>query len=161
MKFLQQLHIFSRKWLRDEKFTQIVVAFTVVFLYNNSMEIWSKIDIDAVRGKRVLVALSGGVDSVALLSLLTEMRKQGGFEVFAGHVEHGIRGDESCRDALFCQALCERLGVELLTTHVDVPAYASANNMGPETAARTLRSDALRKMKATCGAEVIALGHDA
>ena len=62
-------------------------------------------------GDGVLVGVSGGADSVALLRLLWNVRQRLAIEVRCVHVEHGIRGEESLRDQRFVEALCEELGI--------------------------------------------------
>ena len=57
-------------------------------------------------GMRIVVGLSGGADSVALLLLLSEYREKGQIEVEALHVHHGIRGETADRDQAFCEAFC-------------------------------------------------------
>ncbi len=89
------------------------------------------------------VALSGGADSTALLCCLHEMRGALGITLHAVHVHHGIRGAEADRDAAFCKALCDGLGIPLTTVKVDAPAYAASHRLSLETAARILRYRAL------------------
>ncbi len=64
-------------------------------------------------GDKIVAALSGGADSVALLCFLCELRKKLDISVYAVHVNHGIRGKEADGDCEFCQKLCQRLGVEI------------------------------------------------
>ena len=71
-------------------------------------------------GENVLVALSGGADSTALLLGLREL----GCPVRAFHLNHCLRGAESERDEAFCRALCARLGVELTVERVDEASEA-------------------------------------
>lgn len=86
----------------------------------------------------MLVALSGGADSVALLSLMAQYPP-----LEAIHVHHGIRGEEADRDAAFCQALTARLGIPLTVCHVNAPALASERGESLETAARDARYAAI------------------
>lgn len=86
-------------------------------------------------GEPLLVALSGGADSVALLLLLLGM----GHPVFALHVHHGIRGEEADRDAVFCTELCKSLGVPCGVAYTDVPSLAARRGVGIEEAARDER----------------------
>src|ERR1700751_3896212 len=65
-----------------------------------------------LRGKRILLGLSGGADSVALLHALTALRRRFQFELRAAHLNHGLRGAESERDESFVRELCARAGVE-------------------------------------------------
>ena len=93
------------------------------------------------RGEEVLVGLSGGADSTALLLSLIEL----GFKVRAIHVNHNLRGDESLRDQRFCEELCARLGISLSVESVDVSAYAAEKKLSVELAARELRYAAFEK----------------
>ena len=90
-------------------------------------------------GDSVLVGISGGADSVCLFLILQKLRETIGFELEAIHVEHGIRGGESQRDANFTMNLCQRNNVACHIRHVDVPDYARSNGLGEEEAARILR----------------------
>lgn len=90
-------------------------------------------------GDRIFLGVSGGADSVCLCLVLAELSEQMGFALEAVHVEHGIRGEESRRDAAFVQKLCKKLGVPCRRRDVDVPAYALGHHLGEEEAARILR----------------------
>lgn len=97
----------------------------------------------------VLVALSGGADSVCLLLVLNEIKRQCAdeldFALEAVHVEHGIRGAESREDARFASDLCERLNIPCHVHSVDVPQYAASHGLGLEEAARILRYEAFER----------------
>lgn len=90
-------------------------------------------------GDRVLVALSGGADSVALLQGLVLLQKQWNLTLTAAHVHHGIRGEEADRDCDLALALCERLGVECLVHRVNVPAICKETGEGEEECGRRIR----------------------
>lgn len=115
-------------------------------------------DFSAVRGKRLLLALSGGADSVALAVMLAESRAEYGLTLFAAHVDHGIR-PESAEDGEFCRALCARLDIPFHIARLDVPAEAARNRWGLETAARHCRFEALRAFQRQTGSDYIALAH--
>lgn len=89
--------------------------------------------------KGAVVALSGGKDSVLLLSLFAAYAKEHEIPVFALHVHHGIRGAEADGDAEFCRALCERLSVPFFTAYTDVPKIAKERHEGIEETARKER----------------------
>lgn len=116
-------------------------------------------DFSAVRGRHLLIALSGGADSVALAHLLASRRSALGLTLSAAHIEHGIRGKESLADADFCQSLCSALSIPLTTVHANIPEIARTSGEGLETAARRIRYDALRRIKAETGADWIVLAH--
>ena len=102
----------------------------------------------------ILIALSGGADSVALLLEMKRLQSAGKIgPIAAAHLNHGIRGAEADRDAAFCRALCERLAVPYAEGFADVPALASEKGVSLETAARTARYAFLNaeKARADCG----------
>lgn len=110
----------------------------------------------------VTVALSGGADSVLLLSLLAEYRRRTEpFVLVALHVHHGIRTDEADRDAAFCEQLCDSLGVPCTVSHFDVPSYAREHGLGLEEAAREVRYTALRAHARAVGTPYIVTAHHA
>lgn len=118
-----------------------------------------KISFADVRCKRVLIALSGGADSVALLHLMANRRDADGITIHAAHFHHGIRGQDADSDAAFCREICAALKVEYHEGRADVPALARDRRMGLETAAREARYAFLRSTQAAVGANVIALAH--
>lgn len=91
------------------------------------------------------VALSGGADSVALLLILHQLQAQFGYALQAVHIHHGIRGDEADRDAAFCAAICRQYQIPMQCRYVDAPAFANAQKLSLETAARQLRYEALEQ----------------
>ena len=96
---------------------------------------------------RILCAVSGGADSMCLLHLL----HSGGREVVAAHFEHGIRGEESLRDAAFVQSWCREQGIPCVTGHGDAPGYAAAQGRSLEEAARARRGAATISPPPTTG----------
>ena len=83
----------------------------------------------------VYVGLSGGADSVCLLHMLVRL----GYRVVAAHCHFGLRADEADRDAAFCRAYAERLGVPFIERRFDTQAYAEREKVSIEMAARALR----------------------
>lgn len=106
-------------------------------------------------GTGVLVALSGGADSVALLHMLLRL----GFRCCAVHCNFHLRGDESLRDEEFVVALCRALGVPCEVVHFDTMAYAAEHKMSVEMAARELRYGEFERIRQACGLEVVAVAH--
>lgn len=95
-------------------------------------------------GDRVVLGLSGGLDSVVLLHLLREPALRLGFDLSCLHVNHGISPNAALW-AKFCSGLCERLGVSMKIEEVDISPHLS---LGLEAAARHARYAAFGKMEA-------------
>lgn len=91
------------------------------------------------KGDHVIVALSGGADSVSLLYVLISLKELYNLTIYAAHFNHLIRGEEADRDERFCRELCGRLGVELFTGRADIPAEAERSGESLELCARRLR----------------------
>lgn len=97
-------------------------------------------------GTPVMLALSGGADSAALLHLLTVCARRDGFSVLPVHVHHHIRGEEADRDAAFCRSLSETYGWEPVIREVDVPQLAAQQGKGLEETAREARYTLLEEL---------------
>lgn len=89
--------------------------------------------------KSVIVGLSGGADSCALLHILCRLKDEYALDITAAHVNHGIRGDEAQRDEDFAAEFCKKLGVPFKVLHCDVPNEAKAAGMGLEEYGRKIR----------------------
>ena len=107
------------------------------------------------QGKKVLVALSGGADSVALLVVLDKLN----YNCEAIHCNFHLRGEESNRDEQFADTLCKRLGITLHTVHFDTKSYAQEKGISIEMAARELRYAAFEEHRVAIGAQSIAVAH--
>ncbi len=108
----------------------------------------------------VLLALSGGADSVYLLYTLLELSRRRPLRLEAMHVEHGIRGEESRSDAAFCEELCRTLGVPFTVRCVNVPREREQTGEGIEEAARRLRYGVLEAYRAERALDYIAVAHN-
>lgn len=114
----------------------------------------------APAGARVIVALSGGADSVALLLILHELHAAGEFALAgAAHLNHLLRGRDADEDEAFCAALADRLNVPFVSDRVDVRRLARQQKRSLEDAARRARYAFLERAADRLGAGVIAVGH--
>ena len=107
------------------------------------------------QGDKVLVAISGGADSVALLVALQKL----GYECEAIHCNFHLRNEESNRDEQFTKDLCKRLGVPLHIVHFDTKNYAAKQGISIEMAAREQRYAAFEEHRAAIGARFTAVAH--
>lgn len=119
----------------------------------------SMMDLRKYNGKRICVAVSGGVDSVCLLHYLTRLQGECGFSLSAVHCEHGIRGKDSLADMQFVQSLCEKWGVPLFLFSEDCPARAIRDKVSLETAARNFRYESFSSLVKSGKADFIATAH--
>ncbi len=110
-------------------------------------------------GDLVVVGLSGGEDSVCLLSILKSLSGPMGFSLAALHVHHQIRGKEADLDAQFCVNLCADMGIFCEVSRADVPAAAAARKQSLEEAARQERYTRLEQFRQRLGAQRIAVAH--
>ena len=110
-------------------------------LYSLIKETLERYAMDTMLSKGVLVGLSGGADSVMLLTYLVEYKRREAldFKIAACHVNHLIRGDEALRDMEFSESFAKSLQVEFIPVTVDVPQYAKDHKLGIEEAARKIR----------------------
>jgi len=112
-------------------------------------------------GDRVLCALSGGADSTALTILLFRLAKELSIEVFAAHLNHGLRGEASDGDERFVRELCASYGIPLETRRENVGEIARAEGTGIEETARKVRYRFLRQAADRFGCTKIATAHNA
>ncbi len=112
-------------------------------------------------GSVLVVAVSGGPDSVALLHLLNGLAKRHPLRLHVAHLNHGLRGEESDEDARYVQGICDRWGVLATIERADVAAMRARYRLSWEAAARQARYDFLARVASTVGASAVALGHTA
>lgn len=107
------------------------------------------------RKDKILVALSGGADSVALLRVLLAL----GYDCECAHCNFHLRSEESNRDELFVNSLCEKWNVKLHTIHFQTETYAKEHRLSIEMAARELRYTWFEELRIAHGASFIAVAH--
>ncbi len=133
----------------------LVLQLKQTFMKNSIKNLFNELNVPDFKGE-ICVALSGGADSVCLLHLLNELSKSNNFSLTAVHINHHLRGEESNRDALFCEKLCNSLNVDLKTVDVDVLGKAHQGE-SVELTARRLRYEIFDSLNA----DFIATAHNA
>jgi tRNA(Ile)-lysidine synthase len=112
-------------------------------------------------GSRIVVAVSGGPDSLTLLDSLNHLRGETGFDIHGAHLNHKLRGEASDDDARFVRDSFENLGITYTISGADVTTYQKERRLSLEQAARELRYDFLASVAAEQNADAIATGHTA
>ncbi len=107
----------------------------------------------------MLVGVSGGIDSVALLFLLLTIRDGFPFSVGVAHLNHSLRGEESTRDEEFVRGLAQRFGLPFHARRIDVRSYARVEGLSLQHAGRDLRYAYFREIACEHGYQKIAIGH--
>ena len=105
-------------------------------------------------GDSVIVALSGGADSVALLDSLNSIKEKYNISLYAVHVNHRLRGEESMRDENFCKSLCEKYGIKLFVRHENVAELAKKNKISEELCGRNVRYTVFEELSKELSAKV-------
>ncbi|MBK5092348.1 MAG: tRNA lysidine(34) synthetase TilS [Actinobacteria bacterium] len=112
-------------------------------------------------GERVVVSVSGGPDSVALLFFLSGLTADMGLELFVFHLDHMFRGEESAADAAFVEGLSRQLGLPSRAIAVDVPSIVRGSDRSPQDVARKVRLERLLSYADEVAADRVAPGHTA
>jgi tRNA(Ile)-lysidine synthase len=113
------------------------------------------------KGDRVVVGVSGGPDSVALLHILNSLKEIYKIDLHVAHLEHGIRGAESVKDMKFVKDLCESLSIRMTSRQEKTEEIAKATNQSVEATARKLRYSFFQEVLESTKSSRIATGHNA
>ena len=111
--------------------------------------------------QKIIVAVSGGADSLALADLLNRSRQKFKLEICIAHFEHGLRGQDSVDDAIFVENFAKSLGVKFFCESGNVQKFSAENKISVETAARILRYEFLAKVRKNLNFDAITLAHHA
>ncbi|MDI3508826.1 MAG: tRNA(Ile)-lysidine synthase [Clostridiales bacterium] len=111
-------------------------------------------------GQKIVVGVSGGPDSSALLHVLMSLRDKLDAELIVAHVEHGMRAQQSVEDAQYVISMAQRMGLSVYVKHCDVPSYAKEHGLSQEQAGRIIRYDFFRQICKYRGCNSIAVAHN-
>jgi tRNA(Ile)-lysidine synthase len=112
-------------------------------------------------GSRILVGVSGGADSVALLLGLAALAERDELQVVAAHLNHGLRPGAAEEDAAWTAELCRRVEIPIVVEALDVSGYASEHRLNLEEAARTLRYQFFDRAARARSCSQVAVAHTA
>lgn len=120
------------------------------------------IDNDLLRkGEGVVVALSGGPDSVCLLNLLNEIKDEMNIKIVAAHVNHMLRGEAADSDEKYAEDMCKKMGIKFFCKRINVDNYAKEKGLSSETAGREVRYEFFEEVRKKLGFEKVATAHNA
>lgn len=111
------------------------------------------------KGDKVVVACSGGPDSLALVHILCQLAEPLAFDIAVAHLDHMFRGAQSAADADFVRDFCARLGLPCYVKAMDVPEYIRQTGLSTQEAARIVRYHYLQEVASEFGGAKIATGH--
>ena len=109
----------------------------------------------------ILVAVSGGLDSIVLLHIVYHLAEKYGWQLFVAHLNHQLRGRNSEADERLVRQTADRLDLPAVVERADVRGFASKHRLSLEMAGRTLRHDFLARVAAQMGIPSVALAHHA
>lgn len=112
------------------------------------------------KGDKVIVAVSGGPDSICLLDVLKEIKDQYNVELYAAHLNHCLRGKDADQDEEYVKKFCIKNNIVFFSKRVDVNKLANKNNISCEMAGRKARYDYFMELKNRINAQKIALAHN-
>ena len=112
-----------------------------------------------ISGKKLVVAVSGGPDSVCLLHILAKLQKELKVSLHVAHLNHQLRGIESEADAKYVAELSRQLGIPATIEGRGIKEYRAEHHLSLEEAAREVRYSFLTEVAKATGAERVAVGH--
>ncbi len=119
------------------------------------------IDYNLIReNDNIVVGVSGGADSMALLYVLMEIKKDINFNIFVAHVNHGVRGEDALSDQLFVERKAREMNIPYYFKNVDMEGYAKEKRITAEEAGRELRYGFFRDILKQQGGGKIAVAHN-
>lgn len=112
-----------------------------------------------IENKKIVVGVSGGPDSLALLHYLWEQKERKNLSIVVAHVDHMFRGQESFEDALFVKNYCEQKGIPFEMAQINVPEIIKKTNKNSQVASRQARYEFFERVMDKYGYHYLALGH--
>lgn len=112
------------------------------------------------KGDKIIVALSGGPDSLSLMHVLSTLVDRYEIKLYAAHVNHMLRGSESDEDEATCRRFCEKNNIEFFSKSIDINAMANENNISTEMAGRDARYKFFEELLKKLDADKVALAHN-
>jgi len=112
------------------------------------------------KGEKIIVALSGGPDSMSLLHGLNNLKAKYDITLYAAHVNHMLRGEDSDNDEKACGEFCKTLGIEFFSKNINIDIISKEKNISHEMAGREVRYEFFMELFHKLNANKIALAHN-
>lgn len=112
-------------------------------------------------GDKILVALSGGPDSICLLNILFELKEELNINIAAAHLNHLLRGDDAFKDEEYVINICNSMGIQYFVKRVDINNYSREHKLSSEMAGRNVRYDFFQEVLEREGFNKVATAHNA
>jgi tRNA(Ile)-lysidine synthase len=109
----------------------------------------------------ILLAISGGMDSMVMLDLFSQLRERLNLQLSIVHINHQLRGEESTKDEEFVQEMSIKYGIPCYCERVDVISYAHEHGLSKQQAARQLRYECFERIRRQLNAQAVATAHHA
>ena len=113
------------------------------------------------KGDKVIVAVSGGPDSIALLHILYELKEKLDISLYVAHINHCLRGKESDEDEEYVKGFCKSLNIEFRSKRVDINKICKLKNISSESAGREARYEFFEELMGDFSAQKVAIAHHA
>ena len=110
-------------------------------------------------GDKVILGVSGGPDSISMLNILNEIKKEYNFEIYVAHINHMIR-EEAEEEEKYVQNYCEEKGIQFFVKRIDVQQIANTKKIGTEEAGRKIRYEFFEEVMREAKANKIAIAHN-
>lgn len=110
--------------------------------------------------ENIIIGVSGGHDSIALLNVLYEISKKRAFNIYVAHINHGIRGEEADKDEEYVKSICQGLNIPFYSKRVNMNDYAAKHKISSEEAGREIRYSFFQELLAKVGGGKIAVAHN-
>lgn len=110
---------------------------------------------------KIIVAVSGGPDSICLLHILYKLKEIFNITLYAAHLNHCLRGDEADKDEEYVKEFCNKLGIECFTKKIDINKLSKERGISSESAGREARYEFFDELLKKLEAQKIALAHNA
>jgi tRNA(Ile)-lysidine synthase len=112
-------------------------------------------------GDIVVVAVSGGPDSICLLHILHRLKEEFKLTLYSAHINHCLRGEEADKDEAYVEEFCKELGIECFSRRIDINKLSQERGLSTESAAREARYEFFDEIVKKLGAQKVALAHNA